>query len=391
MTTLGWVAAAGVIALVLAAVSLVAILLRDRRTVQERTGRADAYLASLRALTADIQYTASADAAAVMMVNQLAAQPGISGALVLLDGGPGAGMRIAARAGEDPGDPVTALDPDGERLCRALHSGTNLTSPGADRAHACVCPVSQSPGGGILCVPLHNHGRVSGLLIARAKPERLLTPALSEHVETVASIGSITLAGTSTRDSAMRDALHDGLTGIYNRRYLEAALSQTMHLMTRLGQPISVIMMDLDGFKGTNDRWGHQAGDRLLQRFAACIVANVREGDVVARYGGDEFVAVMPNTPLVLAREVAERILAAVRALSAAPAEGPAAPEFSVSIGVVCAPDHGWEMDDMLRAADAALYRAKRDGRNRVAEFAVTDERTADGARSLSQAAAGGL
>ncbi len=376
MKVLVWLAAACALVAMVVAAGAVAILLRDRGRAILNARRAESYLATLQSFTGDVQYATSPVAVAAMTVNQLEVIPSIR-SVFLLRARPGEdGMHLEARAGATPGDPVEALVPEGDRRCPALHSGTVIRRGKDAPAAGCSCPLGLSPHGGMLCVPLHDHGRVNGLLVAQTDREPPLSDRLAGVVETVAAIASITLSGNTARELAMRDALHDGLTGVYNRRYLEASLSQTLHLMMRLGQPLCLLMIDVDGFKMVNDRCGHKAGDRVLKAFATSVSASLREGDVVARYGGDEFVAMLPNAAPPVAREIAERVLRAIRALP------PPGERLVVggSIGLVCAPEQGWEADDLIAAADTALYRAKREGRNRVAEYVHgPDRRVATG------------
>ncbi|MGL4541976.1 MAG: diguanylate cyclase [Polymorphobacter sp.] len=159
----------------------------------------------------------------------------------------------------------------------------------------------------------------------------------------------------------------DAVTGLYNRRYLDVELAETVARARAGGQPLVVLMLDIDAFKPVNDRFGHAAGDRALQAVAARLVASVRGSDIVARYGGDELVVLMPDTDLVTARRVAERLRETVEAT---PIDGPdartAAIRITVSIGVAALDSHDTDAAGLLSRADAALFVAKRAGRNRV-------------------------
>ncbi|PKM46670.1 MAG: GGDEF domain-containing protein [Gammaproteobacteria bacterium HGW-Gammaproteobacteria-1] len=161
-------------------------------------------------------------------------------------------------------------------------------------------------------------------------------------------------------------AMVDALTGLHNRRWLQNTLDRLMERARRDGEALSLLMADLDHFKGFNDRFGHLAGDRLLTATAHALQASLRPNDTAARFGGEEFVIVLPTTALEEALEIAERLRTAVGGVTVDDDDGTALPPVTVSVGV--AEMHG-DMDSafLLNAADAALYRAKAQGRNRVA------------------------
>ena len=157
----------------------------------------------------------------------------------------------------------------------------------------------------------------------------------------------------------------DDLTGLHNSRYLRDALHREAKRAVRYGRPLSVLFVDLDGFKRVNDTHGHLCGSRTLVEAAALIRACARESDVVARYGGDEFVLVLPDTPsagaVVVARRVRDR-LAAFRFLQALQLDV----RLTASVGIASLPDVTLVPEDLLRAADEAMYRVKERGKNDV-------------------------
>ncbi len=164
-----------------------------------------------------------------------------------------------------------------------------------------------------------------------------------------------------------QQALHDPLTGLYNRRYLDETLEREFARATRDGHPISVIMMDIDHFKEVNDNYGHAAGDLVLELIGRELRERTRSGDVACRYGGEEFVIVLPDTSVVAAYKRAEELRAALERAEATWMEDRLAPTFS--LGVAAFPVHGASPEAVLAAADAALYQAKSEGRNRSAVF----------------------
>jgi diguanylate cyclase (GGDEF)-like protein len=169
-------------------------------------------------------------------------------------------------------------------------------------------------------------------------------------------------------------ALTDELTGLYNHRYFRQRLVQEVHRAERVGSPLSLLFVDLDHFKRVNDTFGHPVGDRVLCHVAglmrttvegASVVVRLRKSDVVARYGGEEFAVLLPDARSAGAVSVAERLRAVVAESALALDDGTRVP-VTMSIGVATIPDDAQGGEDLLRAADLALYRAKHGGRNRV-------------------------
>lgn len=157
---------------------------------------------------------------------------------------------------------------------------------------------------------------------------------------------------------------HDSLTGLYNRRYLEEALSRELISAERHGHPVSVIMGDLDHFKAVNDGYGHLGGDKVLRVLGELMKRYARGSDIYCRYGGDEFLLVMPQMAMEDAVERAQQLCSA---MAAAPVPyGASAIAVTVSFGVATFPRDGRTADELIAAADSALYAAKAAGRNRV-------------------------
>jgi diguanylate cyclase (GGDEF)-like protein len=175
----------------------------------------------------------------------------------------------------------------------------------------------------------------------------------------------------------------DGLTGLLNRRGFDESLSREWRRCHRNGKPISLMMIDADHFKVFNDRFGHQSGDGVLRALGTCILGRIRRpGDVAARYGGEEFAVVLPDTDLAGASKVAETIRAGVEAL-VIPHGAEAPVVVTVSIGVSFAAAGGpASADDLVAAADAALYESKATGRNRVTARSATPQPAAEPARA---------
>ena len=162
------------------------------------------------------------------------------------------------------------------------------------------------------------------------------------------------------REQSMRDAL----TGLYNRRYLEETLGRELILAGRHGYPVSLIMGDLDHFKSVNDRFGHLGGDEVLRTFGDLMKRHARGSDIYCRYGGEEFLLVLPQMPADTAAERAEQLRIAMAAVPVP--FGNSAIAVTASFGVATFPREGQTGDELIAAADSALYAAKAAGRNRV-------------------------
>lgn len=163
-----------------------------------------------------------------------------------------------------------------------------------------------------------------------------------------------------------RAAMFDGLTGIHNRRWLD----ETLHRMVRrheaqAGGKLALSLIDIDHFKGFNDKFGHAAGDHVLTEVASMLAANLRPTDLVARFGGEEFVIIFPDTDVTAAMQAAERVRVAVGAKVLAMPDGTKLPTVTISMGLATFRS-GQTVPDLLKAADQAMYQAKQAGRNRL-------------------------
>jgi two-component system cell cycle response regulator len=160
-------------------------------------------------------------------------------------------------------------------------------------------------------------------------------------------------------------AITDALTGLYNRRYMETHVGTLVEQAASRGKPLTVLVLDIDYFKSINDSWGHDAGDDVLREFAVRIRKSIRGIDLACRYGGEEFVVVMPETDMAVATMVAERLRRRIASEPFPIQQGARSIEVTISIGIA-ALGRGEDAAAVVKRADQALYRAKRDGRNRV-------------------------
>ncbi len=213
-------------------------------------------------------------------------------------------------------------------------------------------------------------------LLAKQHPELILEQArevlMLRSLHALREINTLRTAAESSASHALEleeETRRDGLTGVYNRAYLDQVLIREFEHATRHKWPLSIAFTDLDNFKIINDKFGHQAGDRVLQATARILRGNTRETDLISRYGGEEFVVVLPATDAETARSICERIVIAFQ--HTAHVIGSEHANVTISIG--CA-THGPEQtfnsaDDLVKAADQALYTAKMRGRNRSVPF----------------------
>jgi diguanylate cyclase (GGDEF)-like protein len=202
--------------------------------------------------------------------------------------------------------------------------------------------------------------------------------AATDLLEHLAAVTALCMDNAANRARLRRDSLTDALTGVANRRFFERRLDEETSRWQRYATSLSCLLVDLDHFKQINDRFGHPAGDRTLQRVAELLGRGLRASDVLARYGGEEFALLLPATDRDQAGEIAERLRAAIERAGASP--DPGGPDrVTVSIGLANLGARARELRHetpaswLLRLADRALYRAKAEGRNRVATDDGTD------------------
>jgi diguanylate cyclase (GGDEF)-like protein len=218
-------------------------------------------------------------------------------------------------------------------------------------------------------VPLIFHERLRGVLqVTASDPARVWGENEILLLRTVANQAAVAVNHANLFAQIQQQALTDALTGCYNRRSFEMQLDREMQVARRQHQPLSLMMLDLDRFKQLNDTVGHDAGDDALRRLADCFKQELRAVDSAARFGGDEFALILPNADSEGAQVVAERLRARIEGINV-----PGFGSVSASIGIATFPLQGASRSDLVIAADAALYTAKRAGRNRVCVFDAID------------------
>jgi len=258
-------------------------------------------------------------------------------------------------------DAVEALRPD---QCWGLRrGGTHAFDPAQPTAR---CEHLRGASAACsLCVPLTSQGAVLGLLHVAAPAGSMLSDMERAAVESVAEHLAVVLHGLELRETLRVQSLRDPLTGLYNRRYLDESLPREIERCERRGRPLSVLMLDVDHFKRFNDAHGHGAGDALLTRVGQVLGAVTRGEDIACRFGGEEFIVVMPEASAEQAHARAEQIREAIAETTISYMRRELGPvSVSIGLGVLRA---GMDSPETLVAgADRALYAAKAQGRNRV-------------------------
>ena len=252
--------------------------------------------------------------------------------------------------------------------CWALRRSSTYCS-GAPYPTHLPCPhLGEASAALAVCIPIQTQGEALGLLHLRAEPAApaVFDDALVQLTRLVADSVALALANLNLRERLRQQSIRDPLTGLFNRRYLEETLARELHLADRRDRPVGVIMIDLDHFKEINDRYGHSAGDMVLRQLGRYLHEQTRGGDVVCRYGGEEFMVIMPDADLEQTRRRAEQHRETFGLLPIKFGGGQMA-TVTLSCGVAAYPQHGTTAEALVRAADLALYHAKHEGRNRVA------------------------
>ena len=188
---------------------------------------------------------------------------------------------------------------------------------------------------------------------------------LQRRATAVAERLSLALSNLKLREVLRNQSIRDPLTGLFNRRYLEESLVREVNRAARKDRNVAVVMLDLDLYKNFNDTFGHQAGDMLLQEVAGVLKSRVRSGDLVCRFGGEEFALILSEVDAQGAGRCVDVIRQEIKHLPLQ-LRGQALRSVTISAGIATFPDHGRNPEDLIRAADAALYQAKRAGRDRM-------------------------
>jgi diguanylate cyclase (GGDEF)-like protein len=254
---------------------------------------------------------------------------------------------------------------DQAQLCKAVRTGRAFRVNDISAEPPCPSHFALPAEGSYYCGPLI----AGGIIIGSVRLEGMKdywTPERASLLENYLSVAATALSNIRLLDTMKQQANVDPLTGLYNRRFLEDFVRRVVPMARRKGEPFGVILLDIDHFKTFNDIYGHESGDRILRQFSKTVTGAMRESNIAARIGGEEFVVVLPETDAQGCLVVAERIRKAVSRMVFPTGDDKPSPDVTVSGGIAVFPEQGTSLEELLQAADKALYESKRGGRNRV-------------------------
>jgi diguanylate cyclase (GGDEF)-like protein/PAS domain S-box-containing protein len=226
--------------------------------------------------------------------------------------------------------------------------------------------ISQNPPPArTLCVPMMAQGKAVGLLYLCFPEPTKLSQERENLARTVSEQLSLALANLQLRETLHQQSIRDPLTGLYNRRHMEASLDREIHKALRKKYPLSIVMVDIDHFKRFNDGFGHDVGDAVLREVSDILFHHTRGGDIACRYGGEELILILPEATLADSYKRAQQLRHLIRSIDLEH-EGKSLGTITASFGIACFPDQGNTAQEIIKAADQALYRAKAEGRDRI-------------------------
>ena len=283
--------------------------------------------------------------------------PSVSGALYVMRPSQGA-LELQFNWGEGPMTKVFAPDE-----CWGLRrSRTHLVER---TRSAIMCRHIEPAQEGCLCAPLVGHGEVLGVLHLVSTNKQVLSADIQRLAGVLAEQLSLALGNLRLQETLRSRSERDPLTDLYNRRHLELSAERELARAGRHSHPLTLIMLDVDHFKQFNDTHGHDAGDAVLREVALVLKRHTRTEDIACRFGGEEFLMLLPGCPMDDAYQKAEAIREAIAQLRVS-VSGAALSRITASLGIACYPQHGERLEELIRAADAALYKAKAAGRNQI-------------------------
>jgi diguanylate cyclase (GGDEF)-like protein len=349
----------GVFGSFLSVVGAFLLLNREMRQRQQAEQERLGELSRLLQLGELLQACRSLDEA-LDVISRIAPQffPDVSGAVSLFHASRNA-LDVKARWGDTLLGSQQVFEPE---ACWALRRGQLHESSATSGAPSCGHLASPTPKA-TLCVPLLGNSELLGAL--HLAGSKAIASQVKERVGVFGKQLAMSIANLQLRETLRNQSIRDPLTALFNRRYAEETLNRELSRAAREQLPLALLLLDVDDFKKFNDAYGHETGDEVLKRIAALIQQKTRGGDVASRIGGEELLVLLPGAALGDALKRAEQIRLGVEALDLR-VLGRVIGPVTISTGVAVFPTHGTEGTELLRVADAALYKAKHLGRNRV-------------------------
>ncbi len=252
-------------------------------------------------------------------------------------------------------------------LCRVIRTGQPFISKDIQKDPSCECTHDKILEGSCACFPLIAGGTITGVVLMIKKESGYWNNnEILELLSTYIGLTASALHRVRLMETTKQTSVTDALTGVYNRRFFDEMIEKQIALAKRHNESLSILIIDLDYFKKVNDTYGHIAGDYLLREITGVMRYHTRSSDILARYGGEEFIIIMPMITKAHAVEKAGGIRQHVESHDFNTIVAGKSIRVTVSIGVATYPEHGIKSDILIHAADSALYKAKRAGRNRV-------------------------
>ena len=248
--------------------------------------------------------------------------------------------------------------------CPVFLKGENAYVKSISKGTVCPHQLPYYQNGSYLCILLLNENSSKSLLQLYSEKENAFTGLTRSRIISYTEIAKAFISGKRSVTKLTKVASIDKLTKLYNRGYIELYLSKQLEYARTYNQPLSVLMLDIDHFKKVNDTYGHSAGDQVLIIFAELISNCLRRSDVAGRYGGEEFIVVLPATDVKIAYIIAERIRLKIQETSIPPIGGIKMPSITCSVGVSTFPYFADTVEALKKTSDLALYSAKESGRN---------------------------
>jgi diguanylate cyclase (GGDEF)-like protein len=288
--------------------------------------------------------------------------PGTAGSLCILNNSRQSLECVGTWGGVD----AVTFDGFTPESCCALRTGRSRWRR-PERSEVHCTHFAGKPPERYLCLPLTAHGETFGIITVECPSQEvaILTELRETAFASLGEMAAMAIAGLNLRQRLESQSIRDSMTGLFNRSFMEIALEREMTRANRQGKQVAVMMIDIDHFKQFNDTFGHAAGDVVLREVAECMRVGVRGEDIVCRFGGEEFVVIMPEIATRGALDRAELLRRMVGDLSLR-FHGQPLRQITISIGVAMFPDNSDNPDELLRSADHAMYAAKHKGRNRV-------------------------